>query len=329
MTSITGSGPSTSVVIPCYNAGDFIARSIRSVLDQHSANIEVVVIDDGSTDNSLDVVKSFGDRVRWATGPNCGACAARNRGLELSSGDFIMFLDADDYIEPESLSEWAARGSDADLVLCPFAIEKGGKRTFLGRAQGRDAGSILCDWLKGLFTPSCSVLWRRSFLCGIDGWNPKALRNQDAEVTIRALLKGARVTVASSGLGVYVQHDRPGRVSKGTSLEVVSSWLSCFEELWTLAQAQSIEGLRQCFATQFYLIACYAFASGVDEVGQRALRRARDLGLNGHPGSFSHRILVRILGLKNKSRFARVVRSPLSANAMAAWRYVFPTGRGA
>jgi hypothetical protein len=137
------------------------------------------------------------------------------------------------------------------------------------------------------------------------------------------------VTVASSGLGVYVQHDRPGRVSKGTSLEVVSSWLSCFEELWTLAQAQSIEGLRQCFATQFYLIACYAFASGVDEVGQRALRRARDLGLNGHPGSFSHRILVRILGLKNKSRFARVVRSPLSANAMAAWRYVFPTGRGA
>src|ERR1700687_650829 len=113
--------PSISVVIPCCNAEKWISRSIQSVLAQHNVNVEIVVIDDGSTDKSLDIIKSFGDRVRWKTGPNQGACRARNWGLELASGEFILFLDADDYIAPDSLAEWSAYGSDADLIFAPFA----------------------------------------------------------------------------------------------------------------------------------------------------------------------------------------------------------------
>lgn len=92
-----------SIIIPCFNAEQFVAEAIESSLGQTYSNKEVIVIDDGSTDDSLDVIKSFGNRIRWETGPNRGACAARNRGIKLAEGDWIQFLDADDLLHPEKL----------------------------------------------------------------------------------------------------------------------------------------------------------------------------------------------------------------------------------
>ena len=301
--------PSVSVIIPCYNSEKSIGRAIQSVLGQKPLNMEIIVVDDGSADRSLDVIKSFGDQVRWRTGQNQGACTARNCGLDLASGEFILFLDSDDYIETGSVSEWAANGSDADLVFGPFAYETRGSRSFGKQPHPvASTGSILCQWLEGCFTPSCSVLWRRSFLREIGGWNPSALRNQDGEVTIRALLKGARVTVVHHGLGVYVQHEHPDRVSKRAGREILASELSCFQNLWTLAQEQGQGWTQKSFARVFYQIAYEAFANSIDDVGYVALSRARQLGLKGHSGSLTHRTLAGILGLRNKLRFTRIVK---------------------
>ena len=88
--------PRVSILIPCYNGESFVREAIDSALNQTWANVEVVVVDDGSTDNSVDILKSYGDRIICETGPNRGACAARNRAFELSSGDLIQYLDADD-----------------------------------------------------------------------------------------------------------------------------------------------------------------------------------------------------------------------------------------
>ena len=301
--------PSVSVVIPCYDAETWIARSIQSALDQHNVTVEIIVIDDGSTDRSLEIIKSFGDRVRWKTGPNQGACKARNCGLELASTDFIIFLDADDYIEPDSLAEWVAQGSDADLVFGPFAYERAEGRT-LGKALSPvvTSYSLVRQWLQGQFIPSCSVLWRRSFLTTIGGWDPGALRNQDGEVAIRGLLKGARVAVAQRGLGVYVEHQRAGRVSKRTGREILASQLSSFENLWALAQQKGQCETQKDFARSFYLIAYEAFASGIDDIGYVALSRAREMGLKGHLGTLAHRTLSSLLGLRNKLRFTGIVK---------------------
>ena len=301
--------PSISVVIPCCNAEKWISRSIQSVLAQHNVNVEIIVIDDGSTDKSLEIIKSFGDRVRWKTGPNQGACRARNCGLELASSDFIIFLDADDYIEPDSLAEWVAHGTDADLVFGPFAYETARGRT-LGRALGPvvNTYSIVCQWFQGRFIPPCSVLWRRSFLIEIGGWDPGALRNQDGEVTLRGVLKGARVAVAQRGLGVYVEHEGAGRVSKRSGREILASQLSSFENLWALAQEQGQSATQKDFARSFYLIAYEAFASGIDDIGYVALSRARQMGLRGHLGTLAHRTLSRLLGLRNKLRVTGIVK---------------------
>src|SRR4029450_6412226 len=93
-----------SVIIPCYNAERWIGEGIQSCLNQTYAPIEVIVIDDGSTDRSLEVIKSFGNKIRWETGPNCGGNHARNRGFSISSGHYIQFLDADDYLLPEKIA---------------------------------------------------------------------------------------------------------------------------------------------------------------------------------------------------------------------------------
>ncbi|MGE0375463.1 MAG: glycosyltransferase family 2 protein [Planctomycetaceae bacterium] len=96
--------PLVSIVIPCYNARQYVGEAIESALTQTYPHREVIVIDDGSTDGSVDVLRAFGNQIRWETGPNRGACAARNRGIELSLGKFIQFLDADDLLLPDKLS---------------------------------------------------------------------------------------------------------------------------------------------------------------------------------------------------------------------------------
>jgi len=112
--------PLVSIIIPCFDTADYVGEAIESALAQTYTSVEVIVIDDGSTDDSLDVIRSFGDRIRWETGPNRGACAARNRGLELSAGEIIQFLDADDLLYSQKLSRQVPqlKSGLADVVFC-------------------------------------------------------------------------------------------------------------------------------------------------------------------------------------------------------------------
>jgi glycosyltransferase involved in cell wall biosynthesis len=115
------SGPLVSVVIPAHNAERFIDEAIDSVLEQAHQRLEVVVVDDGSTDGTAARVRAYGDQVRYVHQTNAGVGAARNRGLALAAGDYIAFLDADDVWHPEKLEvelEIAARNPESGLIAC-------------------------------------------------------------------------------------------------------------------------------------------------------------------------------------------------------------------
>ena len=116
-----------SVVIPCYNAEPFLRRCLDSVLNQKEVLSEIIVIDDGSSDNSLGILEQYQGRIRYETGPNRGAPTARNRGLQLCNADYILFLDADDYHEGEVLRGLvdALETSDADVAFAPWALAGG------------------------------------------------------------------------------------------------------------------------------------------------------------------------------------------------------------
>jgi glycosyltransferase involved in cell wall biosynthesis len=91
---MTGCLDLISVITPCFNAEKYLHEAIESVMDQIYTNIELIVVDDGSTDNSIDIAESFGDSVILLKQDNKGPYPARNRGLRASNGKFIAFLDA-------------------------------------------------------------------------------------------------------------------------------------------------------------------------------------------------------------------------------------------
>jgi len=147
-----------SVVIPLYNKEAFIRRAIESVLHQSHEDLEIIVVDDGSTDNSAHVVKDIQDpRLRLITQENRGVSAARNIGAKASRADWVAFLDADDEYEPGFLASVVeALTSDRD---CPEDIAFIGANYYLDRrsktAVPRSVSSGLQDYFK-LFVNNCS-----------------------------------------------------------------------------------------------------------------------------------------------------------------------------
>src|SRR5580692_7261445 len=116
-----------SILIPCFNAEKWVAQAIESALAQTWPKKEVFVVDDGSTDASLEIIRHFDGRVRWETGPNRGGGAARNRLLQLAGGEWLQYLDADDFLLPQKLerqSEFARLHSDCDVIYSPTIWEK-------------------------------------------------------------------------------------------------------------------------------------------------------------------------------------------------------------
>ena len=141
---------SVSVVITSYNYGRFISDAIRSVLDQTQPAAEIIVVDDGSTDETANVVGAFGDAVKYIHQENDGVCAARNRGVAESTGELIAFLDADDIWEPTKLERQALKFSSDDrigLVHCgvrEFDGESGETlRLQIEGCEGQVAGKLL------------------------------------------------------------------------------------------------------------------------------------------------------------------------------------------
>jgi glycosyltransferase involved in cell wall biosynthesis len=100
--------PLVSAVIPNYNYSQYVAEAVESALNQSYDNLEVIVVDDGSTDGSLEVLRTFGDRIIVISQKNAGVSAARNAGVSESSGDYVAFLDSDDVWEPQKIERQVA-----------------------------------------------------------------------------------------------------------------------------------------------------------------------------------------------------------------------------
>jgi glycosyltransferase involved in cell wall biosynthesis len=207
-----------SIIIPCFNAERWIGEAIHSCLDQTYQPIEVIVIDDGSTDRSLEVIKTFGDKIRWETGPNRGGNAARNRGFALSSGEYVQFLDADDYLLPEKIARQVAclKDAGADLVYEDWQRmqeNSDGTKFFLPMDVSGHHGDILKELLAGWATPPCALVFKRAVIQNVGGWNEKLSSAQDWELNIRIALAGANYTYLPGCNSVY---RRPARETVST-----------------------------------------------------------------------------------------------------------------
>ena len=113
-----------SILIPCHNAERWIQTAVESALAQTWPDKEVIVWDDGSTDNSGPLLDQFGDRIQLIGGQQVGSNPARNHLLDKAEGEWIQFLDADDYLEPDKVSiQLAEASSNAEILFSPIIEE--------------------------------------------------------------------------------------------------------------------------------------------------------------------------------------------------------------
>ena len=115
-----------SVIVPVYNVELYLERCLESIVKQTLTDIQIIIVNDGSTDNSLDIIKKYAqydDRFIVVSQENRGSSAARNKGLKIASGDFIAFVDGDDYISSEMYMTMynSAIKNSADVVVCQFS----------------------------------------------------------------------------------------------------------------------------------------------------------------------------------------------------------------
>lgn len=299
--------PLVSIVVPCHNAQRWIGETLRSALAQTWPRIEIVVVDDGSTDDSLDIVKSFGDAVRWSAGPNRGACAARNAGFALASGDYIQFLDADDLLPPDKIERQvealAGRPRDA-IATC-------GWRHFTSTTQGEPEErafwrsyehgvDLLVDmWLDGgFYVPHCWLV-PADVVRRAGPWNESLQADQDGEFFGRVLLCAAPVVFVE---GPRVGYRTPGtaNVSAIRTRAAAESRLRAWESLRTHLAAHRSDPQAKRAAVRRLRAITYSYAAGDSELIAKAARYESQLAVNDlDPGLPPvSRYLIGMLGLK-------------------------------
>ena len=138
-----------SVIMPIYNAYDYLRPAIESVLQQTLRRIEIIFIDDGSTDGSFDLIRAYQKddaRIRILTEANAGPSVARNNGLRRARGEFVAFLDADDFFEPDFLEKLyrLAVSRELDIAICRYDLYISKKACFRPKI-GSDHGEIYAD----------------------------------------------------------------------------------------------------------------------------------------------------------------------------------------
>lgn len=206
---------SVSVIIPAYNLEPLIARAIDSVLAQTRPADEIIIVNDGSTDKTEDVVRQYGDRVRCLCQENAGAARARNRGIEASCGEWVTFLDGDDVFEPEKLErQLELLRRNPHLVWCygNFRVRPYGTdheylshdpRKACALLNGRDHfENYLAAYAAGFATSMITVMIRRSVLREVGGFEPDLPWGQDSDLALRIAYRYPEIGYVGQALAV-------------------------------------------------------------------------------------------------------------------------------
>ncbi|MEX0322352.1 MAG: glycosyltransferase family 2 protein [Puniceicoccaceae bacterium] len=248
--------PKVSILIPCYNNAGWIEKSIEAALSQSVSSKEVIVLDDGSTDDSLNKIQSFGDRIKWETGPNRGGNVARNRLLEMASGEWVQYLDADDSLEEDKVSrQLEAATEDVDAVYGSVTVESWRSGELVDRFTSTPARSqdVYSQWLDWKLAQTGSVLWRTESLRSIGGWNEDYACCQDNEICLRALQKGLVFRQTDDSGAIYrlwssgtVSKKNPERLLK-TKTALIEEMLDWLESSGRLLDVHRIDAGKACF----------------------------------------------------------------------------------
>jgi len=306
--------PLVSILTPCYNAARWLAATLESALAQTWPHTEVIVVDDGSRDDSLALARSFESRgVRVIAQPNRGASAARNAALAAARGEFIQFLDADDLLAPEKIAAQVAALAAAPANAGALASGPWGSFTgdpALARFQPEPVWADLAplDWLVrswsggGMFPPLVWLTPRR-IIDAAGSWNEALSLDDDGEYFSRVLLQASAIRFVPAAKSYYRTHDGPRLSASHGDRAARSSFLSIeLKERHALA-AEATPRMRRALALHWQRFAWEQMADA-PALAAVALARMQELapGLPPPDGPRLYRWAARVLGWRRARR---------------------------
>lgn len=302
--------PLVSILMPLYNAEQWVEETIRSCRSQTYVNWELIVVDDGSTDDSFPTVEKLAasdPRITLLQQPNSGACVARNRAFRHCKGDYIMYLDADDLISPEKIELQVKALSHADsraVATCAWEHFSDIPSTEISirpyyQSYGNPVEFLTHMWeIGGMMQPSCYLV-PRQLIVKAGEWNEALTLNQDGEFMCRVLAKASSIVWTDKA----IVHYRRGHASISTSnvrayskqRSRLDSFISYEDTLLPVADSRR---LRRALARNYALVACATDPKSA--LFTEAFSRIRNLGvkpLYPYPATVKGQI-INLIGLK-------------------------------
>jgi len=320
--------PRVSIIIPCFNSERYIKSCLESCLSQSYDNLEIIVVDDGSSDSTPSVVDGFarGDaRISLIRTDRGGACRARNIGFHSSTGSLVKFLDSDDYLAEGVIPDQVSQSiGGKQIVFGYFVTASEDGRPLRDDAWGANVGTP-ADFLEILqrAPATASPLFPREAVEAVGGYNEKLIRAQDYEFHVRVAMAGYRFVY--SGKPVYFRrtHDSPHRISNRLAddpsefVEPVLELVANVDEMNNSAYSAAI---RKKFAKLFWKIGRRYIREGDTDSAQIMWNAAKRLGVtNFLSGRRIYRLMYRLIGPELTERFhfktrLRILSSRLFGN---------------
>jgi glycosyltransferase involved in cell wall biosynthesis len=305
-----------SILIPCYNAERWVAHAIESALAQTWPDKEVIVVDDGSTDGSLDVIRKFDRQIQWETGPNRGGNVARNRLLKLAQGEWLQYLDADDYLLPQKIAnqiEFLRSQPEVDVVFSPvtleYSTENGIRHELSCIPEPHDPWVLLARWY---LRQTGASLWRKQALIDVGGWKPDQPCCQEHELFLRLLIAGKRFTYCPDEGAIYRQL-KDSTVSTSDLSKVHEHRLDIekkAEDALGERGELSSDRLRAINDARFEVARMVRVYNTrrAEEVIATIKRSEPDFVPRGHAARLHYRVAYRMLGFRAAERIAELKR---------------------
>ena len=247
-----------SVIIPCFNAEKWLREAIDSVLAQTYPQIEIIAIDDGSSDRTLEIIKSYGNRVIWHTGENKGANNARNLGFTLAKGEYIQYLDADDYLLPDKIAKQVKylQINSADFVYSDWRYQHHLGNGEVSLDEIRVCG-IKEDFLQSLLSNDrwsnlAPILFTRQIVNRVT-WDESLDAAQDRDFLFSVMLAGAKPTYQSGCDSIYRMHS-DATISTASKLRWFKAHCLVMEKAESKLSAMGLfnSKYRQALATRYW-----------------------------------------------------------------------------
>lgn len=308
--------PLASILIPVFNAEHYIGATLDSALAQTYPNCEIIAIDDGSRDGTVEVLRQYEGRIRWWSHDNSGQAVTRNRLLAASTGEYLEFLDADDILHPEKIATQVRalqKNPDSGLAL-------GAMRLFYRDVD--ENGNLFPNpasvdsWLALIrmqYSFTSAGLWSRHFLESIGGWQEGIISGHEYNRYFEVLKRGVPIVFTNEVHTWYrmPSHEKPNPRSRMTTLTELLNFVATIEThmieegIHTPERKRAIAEQRLDIARKMWDVDRRVSVSVA-----RTITRS-DIGLNSDVPNLSNIFLLvyKFVGFEAAQRLATAIRS--------------------